>query len=158
MRRPLARAVVGSALLGCGAITGVDKYDIVDCPRAECDGGADARFEDGAAGDTSTGVDADRLEVSVEDSAPAVVACPVGQGRLTVTVSTRGDRITSNPRGIDVSPGDTVSVCMASGSVELRADNASLTWSGVACLDGTSGVDRCRFQLTTAGATVTATR
>jgi hypothetical protein len=107
-----------------------------------------ARAFDAAGNQTPSGA----VSVTVNNTAP-----PPGTATLTVTATGRsGERVTSNPAGINVSVGTTGSASYNTGtSITLSATNGRDTiWSG-ACSSGGSKVKTCTFTLN-ANATVTA--
>jgi hypothetical protein len=107
-----------------------------------------ARAFDAAGNQTPSGA----VSVTVNNTAP-----PPGTATLTVTATGRsGERVTSNPAGINVSVGTTGSASYNTGtSITLSATNGRDTiWSG-ACSSGGSKIKTCTFTLN-ANATVTA--
>jgi hypothetical protein len=150
----MAVACVAIALaIGCNAITGTDKYDVVDCPAGNCASLADGG---GANGDGSTNADGGSPAEGGADAGPDVPSCAPGTALLVLTVSGAAGTVNSNPSGLSVASGNTGSACLRTGTVELRTNQGDASWSGVSCKDGQSGRDRCELQLGAAGATVAA--
>ena len=90
---------------------------------------------------------------SVRSFTPQGAAPPPPAGAVTVTVTASGrsgERITSNPAGINVSVGSTGSASFASGSaITLSVSNGrSAIWSG-ACSSGGNKTKTCTFTPTT---------
>jgi trimeric autotransporter adhesin len=109
-----------------------------------------ARAFDAANNQTLSGA----VSVTVNNAAPPP---PTGTATLTVTATGRsGERVTSNPAGINVSVGATGSASFNAGtSITLSVTNGrDAIWSG-ACSSGGNKVKTCTFTLN-ANATVTA--
>jgi hypothetical protein len=150
----MRRRIVFVCLASCNALTGVGKYDVNDCPNGECaDGGgtdaqSDAGASDGAnAADTATGGDA---------AADASITCTQGKAPLTVIVGAIGESVNDTSNGTSIPPSTTRSYCATPSDQYRLETNGTVTWGGtVSCKDGPQN-NRCEFNLTTAGATVTA--
>jgi hypothetical protein len=110
-----------------------------------------ARAFDAANNQTTSGA----VSVTVNNTAPPPP--PPGTATLTVTATGRsGERVSSNPAGINVSVGTAGSAAFNAGtSITLSATNGRDTvWSG-ACSSGGNKVKTCTFTLN-ANAAVTA--
>jgi hypothetical protein len=139
------RLAAGLALLGgCGVLSGVDRYDVVDCVGDACtDGGQKEGAGDGAPADPARDAAADRVDL----------ACAPGQVQLTVTIDA-GANARIQFGGIDVGPGESADTCVRVGSNVRLETNSNVTWSGVDCKDGPRG-DRCEFDVPSSDFSIT---
>lgn len=133
-------AALGGLFLGaCGIVTGVDKYEVVDCPSGSC---SDASSTD-AATEAATGGDA-----SV-DSAPDVIrlTCRSDEAQITIVVGLDvGTHVLVADKGLDVAPGETKAFCARSdgggGGERLETSpSVAVTWTGTNC----GRTNRCDF-------------
>ncbi len=144
----------GLAILAgaCSALTGVDKYDVNDCPRGDCsEAGASSSSGDAARdGAASDGT-------SLVDTAVDTFACPVGTSLVTLTVTGNVETVTAEPGGVLVPP-NPGSLCIPVGQVRLRANNNPKgTWTCTAgCVGSAQDTDTFNFQNPAAGSTITA--
>ena len=142
--------VTGLALAACGRVTGIDDYELVDCPSGTCtDASVDAAPDDAGrnAGGASVAKDA------APDTGPAPPTCPPGQAPLTV-VNHSDSRIVSNPPGIDVSGNQSDTACFQTGTTVRLETSNEVSWSGVSCNDGSRN-SRCEFSVPPGGDVVT---
>ncbi len=139
--------ILGSALMLCGAcgiISGVDKYEVVDCPSGNCSDGGNAQNQDGAPADAAG---------NLEAQAEAAASCPVGEVRVTIEVAP-GLTVHVEFENLDVAPGEKKSRCAKPPGVaggDLRAEtnpNVFVKWAGVDCENSNTNT-RCDFRPTT---------
>lgn len=145
----LAVLVTIVALAACGRVTGIDDYELVDCPSGTC---ADASG-DGAGNGTSDGGAAASKDAASSETSPSPPACPPGQALLTV-VNHSDDHIVSEPPGIDVAGNQTDTACFPPGTGLRLETTTDVSWSGVQCKDGSRN-SRCEFSLPVSGDVVT---
>lgn len=142
--RLASAAIVAGGVLAmasaCGIVTGVDKYEVVDCPSGSC---SDASSSSETTTDAATGVDAST------DSAPDVIRLTCSNGKVQVTIEVDlkvGTHVLNTSEGLDIAPGETKAFCARSdgggGGVRLETSTGSaVNWDGGGC----SRSDRCEF-------------
>ncbi len=146
--------VFGLAILAgaCSALTGVDKYDVNDCPRGNCSeaGASSSSGGDGARDDAASDA------ASSADTTADTVACPGGTSLVTLTLTGAADSVNAQPGGVIVPP-NPGSLCIAVGQVRLRASNNRGTWNCVSgCAGSAQDTDTFNFQNPPAGSAITA--
>jgi len=128
-------------LCACGVVTGIDDYEIVDCP----DGGASC------GGDGSTAPANPDAQTT-----DGPLKCADGQVLLTLTVVGEDSVTLVNPP-LSVSGGSTRSVCVTSGALLNATANTDrdVSWSGAQVSCRQSQTD-CTFTIS-ADTTITVT-
>lgn len=160
----LARAIAFAALgatqiVACGSVLGVDGFEAADCVGASCtDGGGSADgggSGDGAEASSPGDSAAPVVEAGTEtrDATTDASDCtnpPACSSGVRVVVRYEGNgtaRLSSDPSGISVMPGETASACFPTGArlrLSVAGETTTATFSGVDCEDGNTS-DRCEF-------------
>ena len=154
----LALAVVSTTVAAgaCSALTGVDKYDVNDCPKGDCSktdasAGGDATLDDGA---TTDGV-------APSDGAVDTFTCPAGTSLVTLTLTGQSTTVTVDQGGGGTStvlvPPNPGSACLPIGPNRLRSNGGKGSWSCTSgCTEMQQDTDQFTFQNPPGGATITA--
>jgi hypothetical protein len=150
-----ALAIAGAATgtEACSALTGVDKYDVNDCPKGDCsEAGSSSSGGDAAADGTTTTDGAVAADVAAD-----TFACAAGTALVTLTLTGQTATVTVDQSGIVLVPPNPGSQCLPLGQVRLRASGGKGTWTCVSgCTDSQSDTDQFTFQNPTTGSTITA--
>lgn len=162
LRRAIAIAALGATqIAACASVLGVDGFEPADCVGAPCSGGggtADGGGDGSSSSDATDGV-ALVAEAGTEstDASPdasdcmSLPACTSGVRVVVRYAGTGTPRISSDPGGISVLPGETASACFSMGA-RLRlsvAGGETATFSGIDC-EGGNTTDRCEFSVSSA--------
>lgn len=150
----VAIAVITTGVLACNAITGVGKYDLVDCPSGACGDAGSGTGPSGSNGDGAASVSGD----GGSDSAAApVLNCPQGQAPVTLTVTGTAGSVAARSGGsLTVSAGSTQTACLLADTTEFRTSGPVADWIGPSCKDGNTGRDRCEIDVPGNGVAITA--
>ena len=149
-----AMAAITTAMLGCNAITGTGKYDLVDCPSGACGDGGSGAGASGSNGDAAASASGD----GGADSAVApVLNCGPGQAPVTLIVSGTAGSVSARSGGtLIANAGSTQSACLVADTTEFRTSGPVADWTGSSCKDGNTGRDRCEIAVPAKGVTLTA--
>lgn len=161
--RAIAIATLGATqVVACASVLGVDGFEPADCVGASCsDGGGTADGGgDGSSGSDATDGAAPVVEAGTEstDASPdasdcvSLPACTSGVRIVVRYAGTGTARISSDPGGISVLPGETASACFSSGTrlrLSVAGETTTATFSGIDC-EGSNTTDRCEFNVASA--------
>lgn len=126
----VAMAVTG----GCGIVSGIDDYEVVDCPSGRC---SDAAFD---SSDSNTDAASDTSD------ADSPLDCPSGTTQVTVQVASNVS-VAVEIGSLKVEPGQTKAVCLERGSkprMHTSDDSTEVTFAGVDCQEDQHD-RRCEF-------------
>jgi hypothetical protein len=141
----------------CSALTGVNKFDVNDCPKGDCSeggptssSGGDATTDGAFADGTSSGGGGD----SAIDSA---LGCAAGTSLVTLTVTGQtSTTVTINGSGAVLVPPNPGSMCLPIGQERLRATNKGSWTCTSGCVESQSDTDQFTFNNPATGSTITA--
>lgn len=152
--RALVIAALGATqILACATLLGVDGFEPVDDvdggKSSHDDGGADRT--DGSSPDASGPPGTETTDAST-DASDCINPPPCASGvRLVVRYEGSGTaRLSSEPAGISVMPGETASACFTRGTrlrLSVAGEGMTAIFSGVDC-EEKEPTDRCEFSVT----------